>query len=407
MLSDDEVACTSMAIRDEQTAVGLPLRLLLGSGPSPVPERVLQALAAPTIGHLDPAFGALMESMMGRLRQVMVTGNRATLAVSGTGSAGMETMVVNFVNPGDRVVCGVHGLFGERMADALTRQGAIVARVEAEWGRAIPVERLTAALDRGSGGAKALFAVHGETSTGVTQPLDGLAEACRKHDALLLVDCVTSLAGQPLELDAAGVDVAFSGTQKCLNCPPGLAPFTIGPRALDRLQARSEPCRSWYFDLRAILAYWREDAAGAPPRAYHHTAPINMIYGLHEALAIVLEEGLPARWERHRRAHEALRGALAPLGLERLAPAGEELSSLLAVTVPAEIDEAAARRALLLEHGVEISGGLGPLTGRVWRIGVMGIGAAYEPQRRLVTGLASVLGADAAEPLERLEAGWS
>jgi alanine-glyoxylate transaminase/serine-glyoxylate transaminase/serine-pyruvate transaminase len=382
-------------------AVALPERLLLGSGPSPVPERVLAALARPTIGHLDPAFGALMEDMMSRLRRVMVTENRATLAVSGTGSAGMQTMVVNFVSPGDRVVCGVNGLFGERMADALGRRGADVVRVEGEWGRSIPTERLTAALEDG---AAALFVVHGETSTGVCQPLDGLAEACREHDALFLIDCVTSLAGQPLELDAAGVDVAFSGTQKCLNCPPGLAPFTISERAVERLIT---PSPSWYFDLQAILAYWREDAAGAPPRAYHHTAPINLIYGLHEALGIVLEEGLPERWERHRRAHEALRSALAPLGLTRLAPAGEELSSLLAVLVPAEIDEAAARRQLLLEYGIEISGGLGPLAGRVWRIGVMGVGAEPEPQRRLVAALAEIFGADPSEPLAALAEGWA
>ena len=385
-------------------AASLPERLLLGSGPSPVPERVLSALARPTIGHLDPAFGALMEEMMGRLRRVMVTENRATLAVSGTGSAGMQTMVDNFTSPGDRVVCGVNGLFGERMADALTRRGADVMRVEAEWGRAIPTERLTAALDDA---AAALFVVHGETSTGVCQPLDGLAEACRERDALLLVDCVTSLGGHPLELDGAGVDVAFSGSQKCLNCPPGLAPFTIAERAAERLRAQSEPCPSWYFDLRAILAYWREDETGAPPRAYHHTAPINMIYALHESLGIVLEEGLPARWERHRRAHEALRGALEPLGLTRLAPAGEELTSLLAVLVPPDIDEAAARRQLLLERGIEVSGGLGPLAGRAWRIGVMGIGAEPEPQRRLVSAVAEIFGADAKEPLAALDEGWA
>jgi alanine-glyoxylate transaminase/serine-glyoxylate transaminase/serine-pyruvate transaminase len=385
-------------------AVELPDRLLLGSGPSPVPERVLTALARPTIGHLDPAFGALMEDMMSRLRRVMVTENTATLAVSGTGSAGMQTMVDNFVAPGDRVVCGVKGLFGERMADALARRGADVVRVEEEWGRAIAPERLIAALDAGTA---ALFVVHGETSTGVCQSLDGLAAACQAHDALLLVDCVTSLAGQPLELDAAGVDVAFSGTQKCLNCPPGLAPFTISARAVERLRSRSEPCPSWYFDLRAILAYWREDATGAPPRAYHHTAPINMIYALHESLAIVLEEGLPERWDRHRQAHEALRRALESLGLTRLAPAGEALSSLLAVTVPAEIDEAAARRQLLLEYGIEVSGGLGPLAGRVWRIGVMGIGAAHEPQRRLVTAVAEIFGADPSEPLAVLDEGWA
>ncbi|HWF71811.1 MAG TPA: alanine--glyoxylate aminotransferase family protein [Solirubrobacteraceae bacterium] len=390
---------------DEKTRVtgevALPERLLLGSGPSPVPERVLAALARPTIGHLDPAFGARMEEMMGRLRRVMVTENRATFAVSGTGSAGMQTMVDNFVGPGDRVVCGVNGLFGARMADALGRRGAEVVRVEAEWGRAIEVSRLVAALD---GGAAALFVVHGETSTGVCQPLDGLGDACRDRDALLFVDCVTSLAGHPLELDAAGVDVAFSGTQKCLNCPPGLAPFTLGERAHSRLVAKSP---SWYFDLQAILAYWREDTAGAPPRAYHHTAPINMVYALYEALGIVLEEGLPARWERHRQAHEALRVALEGLGLVRLAPADEALSSLLAVTLPDGVDEAAARRGLLLDHGIEVSGGLGPLAGRVWRIGVMGIGAALEPQRRLVSGVADVFGVDGSEALAALEDGWA
>jgi alanine-glyoxylate transaminase / serine-glyoxylate transaminase / serine-pyruvate transaminase len=377
-------------------------RLLLGSGPSPVPTRVLEALARPTIGHLDPLFGELMEQMKGRLRSVMDTANHATLAISGTGSSGMEAMVVNFVVPGDRVVCGVNGLFGLRMADALTRQGAIVERVEAEWGRAIDGERLVAAM---SDGASALFVVHGETSTGVCQPLEGLAEACAEHDALLLVDCVTSLAGHELHVDASGIDVAFSGSQKCINCPPGLAPFTVSPRAAQRLGKGK--CRSWYFDLDAILGYWREDAPGAAPRSYHHTAPINMLYALDEALAIVLEEGLPARWARHATAHEALRGALALLGLERLAPAAEVLNPLLAVRVPDGVDEAAARRELLLGHGIEISGGLGPLAGKLWRIGVMGIGAELEPQQRLVAALAEILGVDPVDPLAALESGWA
>lgn len=384
--------------------LAVPVRLLLGSGPSSVPERVLSALAQPTIGHLDPAFGALIEDTMERLRGVMVTENRATLAVSGTGSAGMETMVVNFIAPGDRVICGVNGLFGVRMADELTRHGARVVRVQAEWGRAIPTADLTAALDADTA---ALFVVHGETSTGVCQPLDGLGAACRAHDALLLVDCVTSLAGQRIEIDAMGVDVAFSGSQKCLNCPPGLAPFTLGHRALARLVAQQEPCRSWYFDLHAILAYWREDADDSPPRAYHQTAPINMIYALRESLGLVLEEGLSERWARHERAHEALRLALEPLGCKRIAPADEALYPLLAVSVPAGVVEAHVRRRLLLEHGIEISGGLGPLAGRVWRIGVMGDGAALEPQRRLVGGLAEVLGADPSEPLAVLQEQWS
>jgi alanine-glyoxylate transaminase / serine-glyoxylate transaminase / serine-pyruvate transaminase len=382
----------------------IPDRLLLGSGPSPVPDRVLAALAQPTIGHLDPAFGALMEEMMERLRRTMVTTNRATLAISGTGSAGMEAMVVNFVAPGERVVCGVNGLFGERMADELARNGAIVERIDGEWGRALDTERLIDAVDEQT---RALFVVHGETSTGVCQPLDGLAEACHAKDALLFVDCVTSLGGHRIEVDNQGVDVAFSGSQKTLNCPPGLAPFTVSPRAATRLFEREDRCRSWYFDLRAILAYWRDDAEGAPPRVYHHTAPINMLYALNESLEILLEEGLEQRWARHERAHEALRGALELLGLERLAPPGEALWSLLAVTVPEGVDEAAVRRALLLDHGIEISGGLGPLAGKVWRIGVMGVGAMPEPQERLVGALATLLGVDGTDALARLQEGWS
>jgi alanine-glyoxylate transaminase/serine-glyoxylate transaminase/serine-pyruvate transaminase len=374
----------------------IPDRLLLGSGPSPVPERVLRALAQSTIGHLDPVFGAVMEETAGLLRAAFRTANRATLPISGTGSAGMDAMVANLVRSGDRVVCGVHGLFGERMANALGRAGAEVVRVEAEWGRAIPVERL---IEAARDGLDAMFVVHGETSTGVAQPLDGLAGVCRERDALLLVDCVTSLAGHPLDLDASGVDAAFSGTQKCLNCPPGLAPFTLGERALERLGGS----RSWYFDLSLVLGYWNGDGA----RAYHHTAPINLVYALHEALAIVDEEGLEARWERHARAHRALRDALAVLGLERLAPEGEQLHPLLAVLLPDGIDDVAVRVPLLVEDGIEISGGLGPLAGRAWRIGVMGEGARPEAQRRLISALAPRLGADPADALAALDAGWA
>jgi alanine-glyoxylate transaminase/serine-glyoxylate transaminase/serine-pyruvate transaminase len=396
------------------SAVAIPQRLLLGSGPSPVPERVLRALAQPTIGHLDPVFGEVMDETATLLRETFQTANPATLPLSATGSGGMDALVVNFVDPGERVVCGVNGLFGERMADALTRAGAHVARVEAPWGRAIDPQQLIDALR--DGGAAAMIVVHGETSTGVCQPLAGLAEACREYDALLLVDCVTSLAGQRLALDEAGVDAAFSGTQKCLNCPPGLAPFSAGPRAVERLAARQIPRRSWYFDLSLLLGYWLAGGSSvgatnavraAAPRAYHHTAPINLVYALREALTIVVEEGLEARWERHRRAHEALRGALERFGLERVAPAGEELHPLLAVWLPEGIDDAGARRALLTEHGIEISGGLGPLAGRVWRIGVMGVGAEREPQQRLVTALGAVLETDASDALAALDAGWS
>jgi alanine-glyoxylate transaminase/serine-glyoxylate transaminase/serine-pyruvate transaminase len=386
----------------------VPIRLLLGSGPSPVPERVLAALGQPTIGHMDPAFADIMGETIELLREVFQTENSATLPISGTGSAGMEALVANFVDPGDRVVCGVHGLFGERMADELARAGAEVVRVEGEWGRAIETERL---VDAAREGLDAMVVVHGETSTGVAQPLEGLADVCREHDALLLVDCVTSLGGHPLRIDEAGIDAAFSGTQKCLNCPPGLAPFTAGERALAKLARRERPGRSWYFDLSLVLRYWHPAeiaGAGAPPgRAYHHTAPINMVYALREALRIVVaDEWLPTTWERHRRAHHALRDALGVLGCTRLAPDGEQLHPLLAVAPPQDIDEAAVRSRLLLEHGIEISGGLGPLAGRLWRIGVMGVGARREPQELLVRAIATLLDADPAEPLAALEEGW-
>lgn len=393
------------------TVAAVPDRLLMGAGPSIVPERVLGALAHPTVGHLDPEFGALMDDVGELLRRTMRTDARAALPISGTGSAGMDAMVANLVRPGDRVVCGVHGLFGERMADALARQGADVVRVEAEWGRAIETERLVAAAEEP---CAALFVVHGETSTGVAQPLDGLADAVHAHDGLLLVDCVTSLSGHPLDLAAAGVDAAFSGTQKCLNVPPGLAPSAWGERALARIDALAEAgdrCRSWYLDLSLVLDYWRtgtEDADGgaAPARAYHHTAPINLVYALHEGLRIVEEEGLEARWERHGRAHRALRDALGALGLERLAPEGEQLHPLLAVRVPEGVDEAAVRGALLRDDGVEISPGAGQLAGAAWRFGVMGEGARAEPQERLVRALADRLGREARPALEALRDAW-
>jgi alanine-glyoxylate transaminase / serine-glyoxylate transaminase / serine-pyruvate transaminase len=377
-----------------------PPRLLLGSGPSPVPQRVLDALAQPTVGHLDPFFVELMEETADLLRAAFRTSNLATLPISATGSGGMDALLANFVEPGDRVVVGVNGLFGERLSDALGRADAEVVRVEADWGRALDPADLVAAVEAG---ADAVCVVHGETSTGVCQPLDGLGDACRAADALLLVDCVTSLTGQPVSLDEWGIDAAFSGSQKCLNVPPGLAPFTAGERALEKLRMRKSPVRSWFFDLSLVLGYW--DGEGG--RVYHHTAPINMIYGLAEALRIVAEEGLEARWERHRRAHEALRGALAQLGLERIAPEGEELWPLLAVRVPEDVDEAAVRGALLTEHSIEIAGALGPLAGKTWRIGVMGEGARPEPQERLVSALAELMNRDSEPSLEALADGWA
>ncbi len=333
------------------------------------------------------------------LRQTFGTANRATLPLSATGSGGMDALIANFIEPGDRVGVGVNGLFGERMSDAVSRAGAELTRVEAEWGRAVPLEALHGAI---AGGLDALIVVHGETSTGACQPLDGLSAAIHETGGLLLADCVTSLGGQPLSLDDAGIDAAFSGTQKCLNAPPGLAPFTAGERAVAKLERREQKPRSWFFDLSLILGYWD----GGSGRAYHHTAPINMIYALREALELVHEETLEARWERHRVAHESLRRALVPLGLERIAPEGEQLNPLLAVSTPDGVDEARVRGALLERHGIEISGGLGPFAGRAWRIGVMGVGASPEPQRRLVEALAAELERDPADSLAELDEGW-
>ena len=373
-------------------------RLLLGSGPSPVPERVLRALAQPTVGHLDPQFGAVMDEVGELLRNTFRTANRVAFPLSATGSGGMQAMVDTLIKPGEVVVCGVNGVFGGRMADALERAGAEVVRVEAEWGRAIDQMALINAFRDTV--TRAIFVVHGETSTGVAQPIDRLAQAVHEHGGLLLVDCVTSLGGHPFDFDALGVDAAFSGSQKCLNVPPGLAPFTVAERITQGPLQR----RSWYFDLEAILGYWRPDGGG---RAYHHTAPINMIYALREGLRMVQEEGLEARWARHATAHEALRRALSVLGFERLAPDGEQLHPLLCVRVPEDIDEASVRGRLLTEHGIEVSGGLGPLAGKAWRVGVMGEGARIEPQARLVEAVATLLGRPAAEALGELEAGWA
>ena len=371
----------------------LPERLLMGSGPSTVPQRVRDAMARPTIGLLDPEFLAFTERTNELLRAAMRTENAVTFPVSGTGSAGMETMLANFLEPGDRIVVGICGLFGERMADAAGRLGAEVVRVEAEWGTPVDRDAIAAALEPG---ATALAIVHGETSTGVAQPLEGLADLCRERDALLLVDCVTSLSGYPLEIDSLGIDAAFSGTQKCLNCPPGLAPLTVGERARARLGKRRTKVVSWCFDLEAILAYW-----STGERTYHHTPPINNIYALREALEIVAEEGLESRWDRHARASAALLAGLAELGMEPLVAPELRLNALTTVLPGDGVDEAAVRGRLLAEYGIEIAAGFGPLKGRVWRIGTMGVNADPEPVSRLVRAIAELVVPDAADAAGR------
>ncbi len=361
-----------------------PQRVLMGPGPSDVPAQVLEALARPTVGHLDPYFLGLMDEVRERLQRVFATDNEMTLAVSGTGSAGMETLFVNLIEPGDKVVVGRCGVFGHRMSDVAERCGAEVVTVDAPWGQPIPKEQLADAIARHRPRLVAL--VHAETSTGVCQPLDGLADAVHDVGGLLLVDCVTSLGGMPVEVDNNGIDAAYSGTQKCLSCPPGLAPVTLSPRAVERLEARTTKVRSWYLDLTMVRSYWGSE------RTYHHTAPINMLYALHEALGIALDEGLEARYQRHRAMHERLRAGLAKLGIDYVSAPGHGLPMLNAVGVPEGVDDAATRRRLLDDYGLEIGGGLGDFRGRAWRIGLMGHAATQRNVALLCAALGDILG---------------
>lgn len=343
----------------------IPERVLLGPGPSTVDQRVLRAMSRPLVGHLDPEFLQLMDATQEMLRQVMGTDNRMTFAISGTGSAGMEASIVNLVEPGDRVVVVVCGVFGVRLAEQARRNGAEVVTVEGEWGT--PVEPTVVADAIAAGDTKVVAVVHAETSTGVLQPLDEIIAATHAQDALVVVDAVTSLGGHPVHLDDWGVDVCYSGTQKCLSCPPGLAPVSFNDRALERVKNRRTPVRSWYLDVGLLDGYWGQD------RAYHHTAPISMAYALHEALSMVCEEGLEARHERHRRHHLGLVAGLEAMGMRMQVENPEHrLWSLNAVRVPEGVDEAAVRGELLMRFGIEIGGGLGPLAGQIWRIGLMG-----------------------------------
>jgi alanine-glyoxylate transaminase/serine-glyoxylate transaminase/serine-pyruvate transaminase len=342
-----------------------PRRILMGPGPSDIPPRVLAALGAPTVGHLDPYFLQIMDETQTMLRQLFRTQNQLTLAVSGTGSAGMETCVVNLVEPGDRMLVCVNGVFGTRMADVAGRAQAHVTAIERPFGEVFTPDEVAEALKRTS--PKVVGIVHAETSTGARQPLEEISKIVHVAGGLLLVDCVTSLGGLPVEIDAWQVDAAYSGTQKCLSCPPGLAPVTFSARGLEVIQTRKSKIQSWYLDMKMVANYWSDKS-----RAYHHTAPINMNYALHEALRIVHEEGLEARFERHRCNHLALRAGLEALGVEFAVAEPHRLPMLNAVKIPAGVDDKAVRAQLLNEFGIEIGGGLGPMAGKTWRIGLMG-----------------------------------
>jgi len=359
-------------------------RLLMGPGPSLVHPRVLAAMSRPLVGHLDPQFLRLLDKVQAMLRQVFRTNNALTLPISGTGSAGMETCLGNLIEEGDEVVVGVCGVFGARMAEVAGRLGARVTRVEAAWGETIRAEQIEEAL-RGLTRPRLVALVHAETSTGAWQAIDEIASVVRRHDALFVLDAVTSLAGCAVEVDGWRVDACYSGTQKCLSCPPGLAPVTLGPRAIERLRTRTSKPRSWYLDLRLIGSYFDDTE-----RVYHHTAPISMVYALAEALEIVLEEGLDQRFARHELNHRALLAGLRALGIE---PAVNEsrLWMLNSVRVPHGVGEIAVRRGLLVRHCIEIGAGLGKLAGVVWRIGLMGESCRPQHVRRLLLALAAEL----------------
>lgn len=346
-------------------AVSPPPRILLGPGPSNVHPRVRRAMSQPLVGHLDPWFLSLMEEIQALLRAVFQTENRLTVPISGTGSAGMEACLVNLLQPGDEIIVGVNGVFGGRMADVARRCGATPITVDAPWGSVVDPDAVLSTLRRHPA-AVAVAVVHAETSTGAWQPLEEIGREVAQSEALFVVDAVTSLGGAPLYVDDWKIDACYSGTQKCLSCPPGLAPLTLSEKALATMRARRQPVQSWYLDLSMIEKYWGSE------RIYHHTAPVAMNYALAEALHLVTEEGLEARWRRHQRHHEALQAGLAAIGLQLAAQEGRRLWMLNSVGIPDGIDDAGVRRDLLDQFNLEIGGGLGPLKGRVWRIGLMG-----------------------------------
>ena len=361
-----------------------PPRLLMGPGPSNVAPTVYAALAKPMVGHLDPAFIKLMDEVKQMLRNVFLTRNEMTFPISGTGSAGMEFCFVNLIEPGDEVIIGVNGVFGMRMCEVAVRCGAKVTRVESDWGRIIEPAQIEEALER-CPHPKLIAIVHAETSTGALTPPNDIARLAHKAGALFLLDTVTSLGGCNVALDSWGVDAVYSGTQKCLSAPPGLAPVSFSPRAMEVATTRKTKVQSWYLDVNLLSSYWGQE------RVYHHTAPISMNYALHEALRLVLEEGLEKRWRRHEQNHLLLKAGLEKLGLKLTAQEGHRLWQLNAVGVPPGVDEATVRKRLLTEFNIEIGAGLGPMKGNVWRIGLMGETCRAENVETLLAALAKIL----------------
>ncbi len=350
-----------------------PVRRLMGPGPSDVHPRVLAAMARPTIGHLDPAFLAMMDELKDLLRYAFQTENTVTIPISGPGSVGMEACFVNLVEPGDTVIVCQNGAFGGRMTENVERCGGTAVIVQNDWGKPIDPEMVEAAL-KANPGAKVLAFVHAETSTGVQSDAATLCRLAREHGALVIMDCVTSLGGTPVRVDEWGADAVYSGSQKCLSCMPGLSPLTISAAAADAVRKRNRKVQSWFMDLNLVMGYWGEGAT----RVYHHTAPINALYALHESLVMLKEEGMENAWARHAAAHGGLRAGAEAMGLSFIVDEACRLPQLNTIAVPDGIDEAAVRRALLDRYDLEIGAGLGPLAGKVWRVGLMGQSATRE-----------------------------
>lgn len=363
-----------------------PQRTLMGPGPSDVSERVLQALARPTIGHLDPAFVGMMDEMKGLLQYAFKTKNELTMPVSAPGSAGMETCFVNLLEPGDKAIVCQNGVFGGRMKENVERCGATAIMVEDEWGKVVDPNKLEDAL-KANPDARIVAFVHAETSTGAQSDAKTLVELAHNHDCLTIVDAVTSLGGTPLLVDEWGIDAIYSGTQKCLSAPPGLSPISFNERAADVVKNRKSKVQSWFLDLSLVMGYW----GGGTKRAYHHTAPINNLYGLHEALVMLQEEGIENSWQRHAQHHQALRAGLETMGIEFIVAEKDRLPQLNAVTIPAGIDDATVRGKLLQDYNLEIGAGLGALAGKVWRIGLMGSACNMKNVEYCLNSLETVL----------------
>jgi len=343
-------------------------RDLFGPGPTNVPDSILQALSLPTIGHLDPAFLAIMDEVGERLRHCFQTRNSLTFVLSAPGSIGMETSFVNLLEPGDKVVVCINGVFGGRMKDICERVGAEVITIENEWGTPVDLDELRVTLEANSGVTAVAF-VHAETSTGVRSDAKSIAEIAKNHGCLVVADCVTSLGGVELLVDDWGLDIVYSGSQKCLSCVPGLSPITFSPQAVDKIKQRKSRVQSWFCDISLLMSYYE---SGEKTRAYHHTAPVNSLYAMNEALRLVVEETLQVRWDRHRDAANHLYSRLEEAGLEMIVAAEHRLSPLTLVRIPEGVDDAAIRGSLLRNRNIELGGGLGKFAGKAWRIGLMG-----------------------------------